>query len=309
MTQELDGQKRTYLDKASTALTRALGRPASHNEISTARPDDVAVVQALELLNGEEFYERIYSERLADQAANEEDLPKVIDRLYWVALNRPASAQEQKLGANFLKTSFPEIKPVEQPPVELVWLDDDLPEGAGPGGTGGADAWKWVSKSEGPVLSGERSHTQSGKGKERQHLFLGATKPLRVGPEDVLFTYVYIDPKSPPREIMLQWNNGSWDQRAFWGDDLIKFGEANTPSRRRIGPLPKAGQWVRLEIAARDVGIDSPTDIAGWSFDQQGGTVYWDKSGVVKNPKNPNRQPLGDVLWALFTSPEFQYIR
>ena len=61
--------------------------------------------------------------------------------------------------------------------------------------------------------------------------------------------------------------------------------------------------------AARDVAIDSPTDIAGWSFDQQGGTVYWDKSGVVKNPKNPNRQPLGDVLWALFTSPEFQYIR
>ena len=54
-------------------MTRALGRPASHNEISTARPDDVAVVQALELLNGEEFYDRIYSGKLEDQIANEKD--------------------------------------------------------------------------------------------------------------------------------------------------------------------------------------------------------------------------------------------
>ena len=105
LTQELDGQHRAYLDKASTALTRALGRPAARNEISTARPDDVAVVQALELLNGEEFYERIYSGRVIDQEANEADLAKVVDRFYWVALSRPASAREQELGSSFLKAS------------------------------------------------------------------------------------------------------------------------------------------------------------------------------------------------------------
>ena len=68
--QSLDAQRRTYLDKASTALTRALGRPASRNEISTARAGDVAVGQALELLNGEEFYERVYSGRVVDQVAD-----------------------------------------------------------------------------------------------------------------------------------------------------------------------------------------------------------------------------------------------
>ena len=106
LTQKLDGQHLTYLDKASTALTRALGRPAARNEISTARADDVAVVQALELLNGEEFYERIYSGRVIDQEVNEKDLAKVIDCLYWVALSRPASAREQELGSGFLKTSL-----------------------------------------------------------------------------------------------------------------------------------------------------------------------------------------------------------
>ncbi len=108
MGQKLDPQKRLYLDKASTALTHALGRPASRDEISTARPDDVAVVQALEILNGEEFYERIYSGKLTDTAANEKSLPHVIDTLYWAALSRPASQQEQTLAANFLKAGRPE---------------------------------------------------------------------------------------------------------------------------------------------------------------------------------------------------------
>src|SRR5947207_12596249 len=110
MGQKLEAQKRLYLDKASTALTRALGRPASHNEISTARPDDVAVVQALELLNGEEFYDGIYSGKLEDRMANEKDLAREIDRLYWVALSRRSSAQEQKLGAGYLKASLPELR-------------------------------------------------------------------------------------------------------------------------------------------------------------------------------------------------------
>jgi hypothetical protein len=309
-TQKLEAQRQTYLDKISTVSTRALGRPASHNEISTARAGDVAVVQALELLNGEEFYDRVYLGRVMDPAAKEEDAAKVIDRLYWVALSRPASARERELGSSYLKTSLPDLKRSEEPPVEQVWLEDDLPEGATPAGTGDADAWKWVAKPDAPVFSGQRSHTQGGTGKQRQHHFVGAAKPLRAGPDDVLFTYVYLDPKALPREIMLQWNNGGWDQRAYWGDDLIPFGEANTPSRRRLGPLPAAAQWVRLEVPAREVGIAAPMDIVGLSFDQLGGgAVYWDKSGVVKHPKNPEREPLGDVLWALFTSPEFQYIR
>jgi mono/diheme cytochrome c family protein len=308
--QSLDAQRRTYLSTASTALTRALGRPASRNEISTARAGDVAVVQALELLNGEEFYERVYSGRVVDQVANEKDLAKVTDRLYWVALSRPASAREQELGSSFLKTSLPEPKRAEEPPVEQVWLEDDLPEGASSAGTGDAEAWKWVTKPDGPVFSGQRAHTQGGQGEQRQHYFVGAAKPLRVGPDDVLFTYVFLDSKAPPREIMLQWNNGSWEQRAYWGEDLIPYGEANTASRRRLGPLPAVGQWVRLEVPAREVGIAAPMDIGGWSFDQYGGgAVYWDKAGVVKNPKNPVREPLGDLLWALVASPEFQYIR
>src|SRR2546427_10837417 len=137
MGQKLEAQKRLYLDKTSTALTRALGRPAAHNEISTARPDDVAVVQALELLNGEEFYERIYSGRLADQITNEKKLAQIVNRLYWIVLSRPASDQEQKLGENFLQTSTgpgapPSLAaisvPNRQPFGDVLWALFTCPE-------------------------------------------------------------------------------------------------------------------------------------------------------------------------------------
>ena len=48
-----------------------------------------------------------------------------------------------------------------------------------------------------------------------QHFFQDATVPLLAGDDDVFFTHVYIDPKDPPAEIMLQWNDGSWEHRAY----------------------------------------------------------------------------------------------
>ncbi len=108
---------------------------------------------------------------------------------------------------------------------------------------------------------------------------------------------------------MLQWHADGWEHRAIWGEDLIGFGAANSTSRHPMGPLPKAGEWVRLEVPARAVGIPPNAEINGCSFDQFGGTVYWDKSGITQPAENSRHEPLGDVLWALFASPEFQYIR
>ncbi|MDB6121795.1 MAG: hypothetical protein JWQ71_788 [Pedosphaera sp.] len=101
--QNLEPKGRLYLNNASTALTRALGKPASRNEISTSRPDDVAVVQALELLNGEEFYQAIYTGKVLEEVVGEKEFSKAVDRLYWIALNRPASGKEQKVTEKLFK--------------------------------------------------------------------------------------------------------------------------------------------------------------------------------------------------------------
>ncbi len=90
MTQTLDPRARLYLQRKSTDLTRALGRPAARNEVSTARPEDVAVVQALELMNGEEFNE------LIAQAPILKENPSP-DRLFWAAFSRAPSNAEHEL--------------------------------------------------------------------------------------------------------------------------------------------------------------------------------------------------------------------
>jgi cytochrome c551/c552 len=119
-----------------------------------------------------------------------------------------------------------------------------------------------------------------------QHYFTGARPGLTVGAGDEFFANVYLDPKDPPKEIMLQWNTGDWNYRAYWGENVIPFGADGTEQRRRMGPLPKSGEWVRLEVPVKDLKLKAGSDVTGWAFTQFDGTVYWDKAGIhTKTPQ------------------------
>jgi hypothetical protein len=96
--QKLNPADRLYKQLTSTDLTRALGRPAAHNEVSTGRPDDVAVVQALELLNGQEFHDRVYNAQILQKSPT-------VERLYWAVFSRPPTAPEIQAGEEFLKNN------------------------------------------------------------------------------------------------------------------------------------------------------------------------------------------------------------
>ena len=120
--QKLDPMKRLYLDNASTALTRALGKPASRNEISTSRSEDVAVVQSLELLNGEDFYQLIYNSSMLDKASQSKDLAQATEQLYWIALNRPASGKECRATEPLLATGG------KEPVGDVLWALFTSPE-------------------------------------------------------------------------------------------------------------------------------------------------------------------------------------
>ncbi len=260
--QKLEPEKRIYLDKMTTALTRALGRPASRNEISTARSEEVAVVQSLELLNGEEFHDLVYSGGILDNAAPE--------RLYWAALSRPPSQAEQTQAAKYLRTDFAQTNP----PADKTWIENNLPAGA--------------PLPNAPGLT--------------RRLFQNGGAPLAYGPKDVLFAEGMIDPQDPPKQITMQWQivgQESFVYRYTWS------GAANSKH-----PLPKVGNWVRFAIPLSELTPHSSSGkITGWAFDQDGGKVEWRKAGIRIAQTNPTSELLGDILWALTTSPEFQYIR
>jgi hypothetical protein len=114
---------------------------------------------------------------------------------------------------------------------------------------------------------------------QHQHFFYAATSTLSVAVGDTLFAYVYLDPANPPSELMLQWNDGSWEHRAYWGANLIGYGTDGTTSRRYMGSLPAAGQWVQLAVPASQVGLDGHT-LSGMAFSLYGGRATWDFAGT-----------------------------
>jgi hypothetical protein len=163
---------------------------------------------------------------------------------------------------------------------DFVWIDDNVPVGAQMLVDGGLNvAWKYAGKAEGPVLSGLHSLVLNAEG-IKQNVFTNAKPGLKIGEGDRLFAYVYLDPLNPPKEVMLQWFTTNWLHRAYWGENLIPYGADNTTERHRVGDLPVTGKWVRLEVEAAKVGIKPGTIVTGWAFTQQGGTGYWDKSGL-----------------------------
>ncbi len=159
----------------------------------------------------------------------------------------------------------------------IVWVDDALPAGAVAGSDGG-DSWNWISSNPTP-FSGALAHQSANVAGLHQHYFVNASSTLSIGTGDVLFAYVYLNPATMPSEIMLQWNDGSsWEHRAYWGADHPSYGIDGTASRRYMGALPPAGQWVQLKVPARQVNLEGST-ISGMAFTLYDGSATWDAAG------------------------------
>jgi hypothetical protein len=156
-----------------------------------------------------------------------------------------------------------------------IWVDDDVPTGAIMGYE--VEPWSWASSNPSPN-TGSRAHQSPAFPALHQHWFSAAKSTLEVFPGDKLFAYIYIDPANPPSEIMLQWNDGSWEHRAYWGANTINQGVNGTDSRRYVGPLPAAGQWVKLEVPAGQVGLEGKV-LNGMAFGLYGGKAAWDTAG------------------------------
>jgi hypothetical protein len=175
-------------------------------------------------------------------------------------------------------------------PTELVWIDDEFPPDAKVEVQKDTDPNQWVSADEGPVFSGKRAIRRSGRGLQRVYFKEGA-EPLVINPGDKFFAYVFIDPKDPPKAIMLQFYSKNWDHRANWGDsEVIPFGNKGTPEKLEMGSLPEAGKWVRLEVEAAAVGLKRGAKLSGVAFTQFDGTAYWDKAGLL-SPNDPAQNP------------------
>ncbi len=183
---------------------------------------------------------------------------------------------------------------------EFPWLEDAVPQSGYPAAEN--ETWNWATSwYDGDGWGGAAIYPHSGSKTHvsakvnnamHQHYFeraLSVIRPrtgLAIG--EKLYAWVNLDSTYPPAEVMLQWyvvaenGYGSWEHRAYWGADLIAWGQSGTQSRFPMGALPAAGQWVRLEVPASDVGLEGKV-IEGMAFALHGGRAAWDSAGIF-NP-------------------------
>lgn len=160
-------------------------------------------------------------------------------------------------------------------PDDVVWVEDALPAGAVPSGS--FEGWNWTCFN--PLqLSGAVAHTSEIVAGIHQHFFQSAIQTLTVNAGDTLVAHVYLDPVNPPTSVMLQWNDGTFEHRAYWGANQFPWGTDGTISRRNMGALPPTGQWVRLEVPASLVGLEGRT-LNGMAFSLFNGRATWDHAG------------------------------
>ncbi|MBT4692385.1 MAG: DUF1553 domain-containing protein [Planctomycetaceae bacterium] len=180
---------------------------------------------------------------------------------------------------------------------DRIWFDDTLPAGAKP--TGSPGPWAFVEGPDHPIYSGKNSSTRTGTGLI-QHFFTGATDPFVIAENDILFAYVYLDPDNPPETVQLQFNDSTWEHRAYWGADKAHGAGRNNASNKQLGPLPEVGKWVRLEVPAATVGLKPGAKLNGWAFTQFGGTVHWDQAGAMGALQLSPEQKESYAIWEHF---------
>jgi len=174
-------------------------------------------------------------------------------------------------------TSIPVSITVSHPSLETVWIEDAFPSHTSEDSDG---TWGWVNSDPSP-FSGAQAFRSSDLAGIHQYYFSGAANTLTVNAGDMLIAYVYLDPNNLPDEIMIQWLDGSWEHRAYWGANNINWGTDGTNGRRYMGALPAAGQWVRLEVPASQVGLEGST-LSGMALTLYNGRVTWDHIGKVR---------------------------
>ena len=189
------------------------------------------------------FFNNIDGPALDGNAANTPPSVRVPNAEQAIVLERIKQKEagvRARMAAEIAKVKYDPAADVDVledlPRAEYVWIDDAVPPGkqeiGGPTNVPGTSSPRRTS-----TPSTRRQVAPAGKPTACNSACSSEAKsPLHVGEGDTLFAYVYLDPKNPPKEIMLQWHSTGWLHRAYWGDNAIPWGAITRPNGTRSAP-------------------------------------------------------------------------
>lgn len=215
---------------------------------------------------------------------------------------------EEQIVSTLRNYNYEDPALVNPPVVELktneIWFDDGFPAGANLIASG--NPLEFRDSEKGPVKYGSKSlFRKAGKVVAQDSFTKGAN--IVVPSNAKFFVHCYIEPDDLPETIMVQFHTKGWNHRAVWGAaEKIPFGRPNTTEKANMGDLPKAGEWVKLEFDAKQVGLKPGETITGYAFTQFGGSVNWDYCGVEATV-NPSKDPRHS--WKAWKARDFGILR
>lgn len=212
-----------------------------------------------------------------------------------VELDTQIAKIDQRIEAKVSQLAYVDPATLDPPPpvqeTETVWFEDGFPAGTKPTASGAP--LQLVKAGDAEVFSGNLALRRQASDQVEQDFFSGGAE--FVVPENgKIFTYCFLDPDDPPETIMIQFHTSGWLHRAVWGAEAkIGFGKPDTTEKVLMGDLPKSGEWVRLEVDAKRMGLKGGTKVNGYAFTQFAGTVTWDRLGVAARTN-----PVSDPSWS-----------
>ncbi|MFO1062297.1 MAG: PSD1 and planctomycete cytochrome C domain-containing protein [Pirellulales bacterium] len=173
--------------------------------------------------------------------------------------------------------------------IERLWMDDELPIGAGANNTT-RNREEWVTSSNMEIPVGRRA-LKTAFGDYSQQKMDGGLIPKIIPTAPKLSFWIHIDRHNPSRALMIELATGKGTRRFGWGEvALLRKGEFNNADNRRVGDLPEAGRWHRITLSAEDLHLEPGTAVNDLLLAQFGGIAFWDGisiSGDSLSDKDP----------------------
>ena len=96
---------------------------------------------------------------------------------------------------------------------------------------------------------------------------------------------VWLDPASPPEAIAVDFLFDRQIISAYWTNaDAAPDDPMPDSTPRRIGALPAAGRWVRLDVTTEQLHLEKRNTLRGIGFSNHGGLVRWGPTALGAMP-------------------------
>jgi mono/diheme cytochrome c family protein len=172
-------------------------------------------------------------------------------------------------------------------PIRDVVFDDDYPLGTTERNTS-RNASTWIDRPSFGAKSGRRVLQQANARFHQEILTVGLRTLVVPGTDGKFEFWIRPDPLQPPTAVSLLFDS----QRAWWGEEsAIDAGIPGLTPQSRRGPLPKPGEWTKLEVAAADLGLKPGTHVKTVTVQESGGIVSWDAFAMTGRAE-PSDDPL-----------------